>query len=199
VGSKHLKRWLWIVAGVAGVAAVGWLVTRSSDETGAPTPVLVTKSLIPRGTSGTIVATSNAPVARVVDGDTIRLRDGTRVRLLQIDAPERDECYARQATKVLSRILPRGIRPQLLADPRLDTEDDYGRLLAYVAVGGRIANLELVRAGAAVPYFFRGDRGVYADDLLAAVQKARSERRGLWGACPGAKFDPRRGSLTEPA
>ena len=50
-----------------------------------------------------------------------------------------------------------------------------------------------------MPYFFRGERGVYADELLSAAKDARRERRGLWGACPGAKLDPNRGSLTGPA
>ncbi len=53
-------------------------------------------------------------------------------------------------------------------------------------------NVELVRAGAAAPYFFRGDRGRYADELLDAAEEARDERRGLWGACPAARLDPRR-------
>ena len=60
-------------------------------------------------------------------------------------------------------------------------------------------NLGLVEQGAAVPYFFRGERGAFADELLSAANEARSGRRGLWGACPGAKLDPNRGSLTGPA
>ena len=44
-------------------------------------------------------------------------------------------------------------------------------------------NVELVRRGAATPYFFRGDEGRYADELLAAVAVARDERRGMWAAC----------------
>ena len=50
-----------------------------------------------------------------------------------------------------------------------------------------------------MPYFFRGEHGVHADELLSAAKEARRERRGLWGACPGAKLDPSRGLGHRPA
>ncbi len=141
-----------------------------------------------------------ATVARVTDGDTLRLHDGRRVRLVQIDAPEHGtECYGRAATLALRRLTPPGSAVLLARDPSLDDRDDYGRLLRYVVADGRVVNVELVRAGAAVPYFFHRRRGVYADELLAQTRDARRERRGLWRACPGATLDANRGSLTGPA
>jgi endonuclease YncB( thermonuclease family) len=144
-------------------------------------------------------ARTGATVARVVDGDTIRLEDGTRVRLVQIDAPEADlrECYAARATRALERLVPVGTEVELEADPALDDRDRFGRVLRYVLRDGTNVNLELVRAGAAAPYFFRGDRGRYADDLLDAAEEARDERRGLWGACPGAQLDAARALATD--
>lgn len=141
-------------------------------------------------TSGTAV------VSAVVDGDTLRLRDGRRVRLVQIDAPEQGECFFAGATRALRRLAPPGSRVTLSADPRLDATDDYGRLLRYVRARGVDVNLALVERGAAVPYFFRGGRGRFADDLLAAARRARAAGRGLWGACPRARLDPGRGSIT---
>lgn len=47
----------------------------------------------------------------------------------------------------------------LEADARLDGKDRYGRLLRYVWRDGVNVNVELVRRGAAAPYFYRGDRG----------------------------------------
>jgi micrococcal nuclease len=118
-----------------------------------------------------------------VDGDTLRLRDGGYVRLVQIDAPEAgEECYAEAATRELVRLVPRGSRIELEADPALDDRDRYGRLLRYVRTPLNV-NVELVRRGAATPYFYDGDRGRYAQRLLAAVATARSARRGMWGAC----------------
>ncbi len=83
-----------------------------------------------------------------------------------------------------------GTELRLERDPGLDDVDRYGRLLRYVHVGGRNLTLELVRIGAAAPYFYRGERGLYARRLVAAAREARSERRGLWGACPEPAFAP---------
>jgi micrococcal nuclease len=137
-------------------------------------------ALLGRGEAGWAPGT----VAWVTDGDTVRLRGGERVRLLQIDAPESGgECYAGRATAELVRLAPRGTRVVLEADPALDLRDRYGRLLRYVFVGGTNVNVELVRRGAATPYFYGGERGKYAARLLGAVGDARRARRGMWGAC----------------
>ena len=126
-----------------------------------------------------------ATVARVGDGDTLDVRAGARVRLVQIDAPElgEGECYARESRRELERLAAPGERIELESDPELDDTDPYGRLLRYVHAADANVNVELVRRGAATPYFRGGDEGRYADDLLAAVEEARGEARGLWGAC----------------
>lgn len=149
---------------------------------------------------GGLLADERGVVERVTDGDTLRLRDGRRVRLVQIDAPEEaTDCYGREATRALEALAPRGSTIALVSDPALDAADDGGRLLRYVEAGGENVNLRLVERGAAVPYFFRGARGRYADDLLQAARRARAEGRGLWGACPGAELSPGLGSLSGPA
>ncbi|MGH3017459.1 MAG: thermonuclease family protein [Gaiellaceae bacterium] len=137
-------------------------------------------------------AVSPAVVASVTDGDTVRLGNGIRVRLVQIDTPElgTGECYSRASRKALLRLAPEGSSVGLEADPRLDQIDRYGRLLRYLWRGGANVNLELVRQGAAAPYFYGGDRGRYADRLLTAAKAAKAARRGLWGACPGTVLDP---------
>lgn len=137
------------------------------------------------GPTGSEPPHDRATVARVGDGDTFDLLDESRVRLVQIDAPElgERECYGREALRELERLLPPGERVELEADPRLDDSDRFGRLLRYVHARGSNVNVELVRRGAATPYFRHGVRGRYAADLEAAVDKARGERRGMWGAC----------------
>jgi endonuclease YncB( thermonuclease family) len=131
-------------------------------------------------------------VASVYDGDTLTLRDGQRIRLVQIDTPElgSGECYSRAARTALLTLAPLGSRVVLEADSALDKVDRYGRLLRYVRRGGPNVNLELVRRGAATPYFYKGYRGRYASQLLAAARSAKAAKRGLWGACPGTKLDP---------
>jgi len=142
-----------------------------------------------------------ATLAYVVDGDTIRLRGGAYVRLVQIDAPEtyhQHECYGERATRALKRLLPPGTRIRLLADSRLDEVDHYGRLLRYVlrASDGLDTNIQLVREGAAAPYFYRGARGRFASVLQSLALRARAHHRGLWGACPHTGVDFYRGVNT---
>jgi micrococcal nuclease len=116
------------------------------------------------------------------------------VRLLQIDAPElgSGECYAGSARTALLRLAPLGSRVVLETDPALDRTDRHGRLLRYVRRNRLDVNLQLVRLGAAAPYFYRGDRGRHAAALVRAAQDARSARRGLWKACPRTVLDPAR-------
>ncbi len=86
--------------------------------------------------------------------------------------------------------MPEGSSVGLEADAGLDQVDRYGRLLRYLWRGGANVNLELVRQGAAAPYFYDGDQGRFADRLLSAAKAAKAARRGLWGACPGTLLDP---------
>jgi endonuclease YncB( thermonuclease family) len=128
-------------------------------------------------------------VARVIDGDTLELTTGDRIRLVQLDAPERNgECYARQATNTLRRLLPAGTRVRVARDRRLDNRDRFGRLLRYVHKGDQNINVLLVRRGAASVWFFRGDRGRHAGELSRAADRARAQGRGAWGACD-ASYD----------
>jgi endonuclease YncB( thermonuclease family) len=149
-------------------------------------------------------ASNSAPlslgiVASIADGDTLSLTSGERIRLVQIDTPEvgTGECYSRAAGKALRARVPVGSRVRLEADPRLDKTDRYRRLLRYVHRGTMNVNVALVRAGAAAPYFYGGDRGRYADRLMAEALRAKSARRGLWGACPRTQLDPYRAVDTE--
>jgi len=136
-------------------------------------------------------------VARVNDGDTLTLGSGEKIRLVQIDAPElTTDCYGRAAQSALAALAPVGARVRLVRDPALDDRDRYGRLLRYVLVGDTDVNVELVRRGAASPYFFRNERGEHAEELLDALDEARDERAGYWGACPDAKLNTGLGSIT---
>ncbi len=147
-------------------------------------------------------ANGASPVYRVdhvVDGDTIALRNGQRVRLVQIDTPEvffDAECYGYAASRTTKALLPVGSRVRLFAEPATDRVDAYGRLLRYVVrVNGAVnVNIRLVAVGAAAPYFYRGRRGRYARRLEALAKRARARKLGLWKACPHTPYNPMRGS-----
>jgi endonuclease YncB( thermonuclease family) len=90
-------------------------------------------------------------VDRVIEGGTIALRNGQRVRLVQIDTPEvyfGVECYGRQASARAKALLPPGTRCQPVRRTG-DRVDDFGRLLCYVVrvFDGLNVNTRLVVVG----------------------------------------------------
>jgi micrococcal nuclease len=142
---------------------------------------------LPRGERGNELT---GTVVRVVDGDTVHVRLGTRVekvRYIGIDTPEvhhpkrGEEPGGRAATAVNGRLV--GDRPVRL-EPDVQLRDRHGRLLAYVWVarksGGELmVNAELVRLGYAqvmtVPPNVR-----HAELFRKLAVEAREHRRGLW-------------------
>jgi micrococcal nuclease len=156
--------------------------------------ILVALTLVtfPLACRGTHAGSPTGTVTRVLDGDTIVLSDGRHVRLVQLDAPETDEheCYAQAAKRALRRLLPLGTEVRIEADPVLDKIDRYGRTLAYVEKDGANINFELVKEGAAAPWFYDGERGHSAGLLLTLARRAKHLQRGLWGACRGTVLDP---------
>ena len=131
-------------------------------------------------------------VSKIYDGDTITLSTGERVRLLQIDTPELSpaECYGEEARTALGSLLRSSGDVSLKTDPKLDKLDRYGRLLRYVYVGKTNINLKLVEIGAATPYFYKGDKGMYSNQMLRAAQNAKAKSLGLWKKCPGTQLTP---------
>jgi micrococcal nuclease len=150
--------------------------------------VCVAVLLLAPAALGAAPATHTFRIARVVDGDTVYLTNGARVRLVQIDTPEVYfglECWGRQASAETKKLLPPGTLVRLAAEPAADRIDHYGRLLRYVVRvrDGLNVNVFLVKHGDAAPYFYRGRLGRYASLLRRDALRARSHHRGLWGAC----------------
>jgi endonuclease YncB( thermonuclease family) len=135
-------------------------------------------------------------VKRVVDGDTIVLETGERVRLIGIDTPElhesdklyRDASRTRQDAATIQKLgrrayeftrnLVEGKRVSLEFDA--EKRDRYNRLLAYVYLkDGTFVNAEIVKQGYAslmtIPPNVK-----YADLFLRLYREARENRRGLW-------------------
>lgn len=135
------------------------------------------------------VARSSAPaegaVVRVVDGDTIHVRLGDRlekVRYIGVNTPEirhpsRGEEPGGRAAHAVNRRLVAGKRVRLELD--VQARDRYGRLLAYVWVGGTMINAELVRLGYA--QVMTVPPNVRHQALFVKLQRdAREAGRGLW-------------------
>ena len=118
------------------------------------------------------------PGVAVIDGDTVRLSNGDRVRYIGIDTPEIGEPYYEEARSANRRLIE-GEKISLEADTT--NEDDFGRLLRYVYADGTFVNAELARQGYALVY--RRDRfedNKYYDDLRKAADEAAANGRGIW-------------------
>lgn len=130
--------------------------------------------------------------ARVIDGDTIELDRGERVRYVGIDTPETKhprkpvQRMGKEASEA-NRLLVEGKRVGLEFD--VERTDKYGRTLAYVYVGGVMVNERLVKAGYAQVSTYPPNVK-YVDRFLAAQREAREEDRGLWGDGADPKSDP---------
>jgi micrococcal nuclease len=124
--------------------------------------------------------TSPCVVSGVVDGDTFHCRGGPKVRLIGIDAPERDQgAIGREAADALERWLPPGQVVKLERD--VEGSDRYGRTLAYVWVADTLVNEAMVRDGWAVLYTVPPNVA-HVERLVAAEHAARQSRRGLWAS-----------------
>ncbi len=119
-----------------------------------------------------------ALVARVIDGDTVELSDGQRVRYLGLDTPELGEPYSQEALSY-NRELVEGKWVELQAGDR--DKDDYGRLLRYVYVDGTFVNAQMIAQGYATSYIF-DPNDKYSQVLIQLEQYAKSLNRGMWSA-----------------
>jgi endonuclease YncB( thermonuclease family) len=137
-------------------------------------------------------------VVEIYDGDTVTMADGLKIRLLQIDAPElaESECFAKESKAALVNLLAKKGTVTLKADPASASFDRYGRALRYIFVGKLNVNLEMVKIGAAAPYFYQGEKGIYSAAMLKAAQGAKLYKVGLWKSCPGTKLIPTKAITT---
>ena len=117
----------------------------------------------------------------VQDGDTITVLDSSnanhRIRLLGIDAPEKDQAFGTKSGQNLSQsVFNKVVRIEW------SKHDRYGRIVGKVMLSSQDVCLEQIRAGMAWHYkYYQGDQTpddgqLYADAEIAA----RANRDGLW-------------------
>lgn len=118
-------------------------------------------------------------VTRIIDGDTIEIEGGQRVRYIGIDSPEMSpvECYARQAYDKNSELV---LGKTIGLEKDVSETDRYGRLLRYIWLDGKLINEALVAEGYAHASSYPPDVK-YQDKFRAAETTARESNRGLWG------------------
>ena len=117
-----------------------------------------------------------AEVKRVIDGDTIELRGGERVRLLGINAPEKGQYLYKEAKEYLKSLVE-GKTVRLVRDKT--NKDKYGRFLRYVFLGDMFINLEMIEKGYASVYIIPPD-DKFSPLFLEAEYSAKKSKKGIW-------------------
>lgn len=124
-------------------------------------------------------------IAKVIDGDTLELAGGKRVRIIGINAPETHDTrgqgqpYASQSRDFLKKLI-RSSDSLVLLEAGIEKHDRHGRQLAYLFdSNGRSITEQLIKQGlaarATVPPNSR-----YADCYQQAEDRARQNKSGLW-------------------
>jgi len=129
--------------------------------------------------SGCSAPPETARVTQVIDGDTITIEGGYRVRYIGIDTPEIrpvPEAYGLEAWQA-NRELVENKEVRLERD--VSETDKYGRLLRYVYVGDTFVNAELVKKGLAEVKSYPPDTK-HQDYLENLEAEAREAGRGMW-------------------
>jgi micrococcal nuclease len=170
---------------LAALLALAGCASATSDPEAARSSSTSASTTTTAGSSPTdpppATAADGVRVVEVVDGDTIRVEvagEQESVRLIGINAPERGECLADEATDRL-RDLIGGDAVELVTD-RTD-RDRYGRLLRHVEVDGVDVGAEVVRAGLALARDYPPDT-TRSDEYAAAQRAAQDAGVGMWAA-----------------
>ena len=184
-------RFLILVVVIAATIVLGMFILHGRIERKIQ-PDIASKSALTRPVQPEVKSSSSVVqslpsrgpfrVTRVLDGDTLVLDNGETVRLIGVDAPETHhpeipvQRFGEESTEFLRRFAE-GLECNLEYEPD-NLRDQYGRLLAYVFVGDRLANAEIIRRGYTYAYTrfpFRRQA-----EFIALEREAREHQYGLW-------------------
>lgn len=164
--------------------------TNASSPSPFKTPS-VNQTVLSATTSPSASSSSEFTVIKIIDGDTIQLEGGIKVRYIGIDTPETVDpkrevgCFGKEASAKNAQLV---LGKKVKMEKDVNNTDRYGRLLRYVYVTGNdnletiMVNNELVKTGYAKAATFPPD--VKYQTLFAESEKyARENGLGLWGNC----------------
>jgi endonuclease YncB( thermonuclease family) len=193
---KFLKPWIVSLASVTGLSgllvgvnpdlqkAIG-IPQSTNSKTSSYSKKKTTFNKAPEGIE-------SAKIMRVVDGDTVELEDGRRVRLLNLDTPETVKpntpvkCYGKEASDFSKKYLTDKV-VQLVADK--EANDKYGRALRMIYLEGKDTskpeesfNAELIRNGFGKVVVYNPNK-TFEKPLRQLEQEAKDKNIGVW-SCP---------------
>jgi micrococcal nuclease len=136
------------------------------------------------GDDGSSCGPASAHVDRVIDGDTIVLDDGSKVRYLLINAPEttngHNDCYGANAATFNSDLV---LDKTVNLSYDVQCKDMFGRWLAYVSVDGTEVNSLMLQRGYACLLHISPDGDSRLAEFKGYQDEAKAAGRGLWSAC----------------
>lgn len=133
----------------------------------------------PSDSAKTLSDSGKYRVTVVLDGDTIEVTNGTRVRYAGIDAPELHERFGTAAYEFNKNLVSGKTVDIVVSEEKTDL---YGRMLGYVYLpDGTFVNRKLIEEGyATVLSYTKMKKPTYYDQFLILQEEARRDHRGMW-------------------
>jgi endonuclease YncB( thermonuclease family) len=170
-----------------GLKEGNWLQNLGLSDTYKPTNTSAKTTY-----NGSKDGIERSQVRRVVDGDTVELSNGQKIRMLNIDTPETVKantavkCYGPEASAFTKKLLSDKM-VQLVVDR--EANDQYGRGLRFIFLDGvdtsnieNSVNADVVKNGFGKMVSYKPNT-TYARDFQKWEDEARSKKLGVWGAC----------------
>ena len=180
--TKNMKKRtiVGLISIVAIVAVVMFAGCIEEEEGSVPTS---TPTITPSQTATLTppLEITSAIVSKVIDGDTIKLQNGERVRLLGINTPEMGQPYYEEATNRLKELIE---GKTITLEKDIEDKDQYGRLLRHIYIDDTFVNLEMVREGYANVYVIHPNVK-YSSKFENTEEEAKNAKRGIWQPSEG--------------
>ena len=150
---------------------------------------LVLAGVVALGTTGcgnpeSECGSTEGVVERIIDGDTIELVGGVKIRYLMVNTPEttggKNECYGNNAVTFNTDLV---LGKTVQIDYDVECTDRFDRTLAYVSVNGQEVNSLLLERGYACLLHIAPNGDDRLAEFKALETSAKQRNAGLWGAC----------------
>ncbi len=121
-----------------------------------------------------VVTQETTTITDIIDGDTVVIQGGDRVRLLGIDADEKDENCYQEAKEQLKQLI---LNKEVSLEKDQTDKDQYGRLLRWIFLYDQNINLKMVEDGFAICSFYEPDVK-YKEECASLETKAKEQNIG---------------------
>jgi len=118
----------------------------------------------------------NVIVTQIIDGDTLVVEGGARIRLIGINTPEKGQAFYSEAKSFLSNLT---LQKTISLEKDVENMDQYDRYLRYIWLNNTLVNVKLVKQGLAFALSYEPNIK-YQQEIADAEQEAKANKIGLW-------------------